>query len=185
MCVSMKGSETVRPMPLPEELVFTVDDRVRSDVAHAKQQYFETVSTHTHTHTFMTLCISLVVRLDHCRCCVHHKHTVTGPYSPHHTHTTLICVISGLTDTCVCVSRLRTCRWCVMRSPRLGKQPSNRGSSTQTPSYNWPFNWLITDSMGGNTIHPARAGSSLLGALSEISLGPKLGHGVERHYFQF
>uniref|UniRef100_A0A674D2A2 Peroxisomal carnitine O-octanoyltransferase n=1 Tax=Salmo trutta TaxID=8032 RepID=A0A674D2A2_SALTR len=37
-----KGSETVRPMPLPEELVFTVDDRVRSDVAHAKQQYFET-----------------------------------------------------------------------------------------------------------------------------------------------
>ncbi|XP_031692696.1 peroxisomal carnitine O-octanoyltransferase-like isoform X3 [Oncorhynchus kisutch] len=37
-----KGSETVRPMPLPEELVFTVDDRVRRDVAHAKQQYFET-----------------------------------------------------------------------------------------------------------------------------------------------
>uniref|UniRef100_A0A8C7GVR2 Peroxisomal carnitine O-octanoyltransferase n=1 Tax=Oncorhynchus kisutch TaxID=8019 RepID=A0A8C7GVR2_ONCKI len=37
-----KGTETVRPMPLPEELVFTVDDRVRSDVAHAKQQYFET-----------------------------------------------------------------------------------------------------------------------------------------------
>ncbi|KAK6326907.1 hypothetical protein J4Q44_G00025520 [Coregonus suidteri] len=37
-----KGSETVRPMPLPEELVFTVDDRVRSDIAHAKQQYFET-----------------------------------------------------------------------------------------------------------------------------------------------
>uniref|UniRef100_A0A674EBK7 Peroxisomal carnitine O-octanoyltransferase n=1 Tax=Salmo trutta TaxID=8032 RepID=A0A674EBK7_SALTR len=37
-----KGSETVRPMPLPEELVFTVDDRVRSDVAHAKQQYLET-----------------------------------------------------------------------------------------------------------------------------------------------
>uniref|UniRef100_A0A4W5JP12 Carnitine O-octanoyltransferase n=1 Tax=Hucho hucho TaxID=62062 RepID=A0A4W5JP12_9TELE len=37
-----KGSETVRPMPLPEELVFTVDDRVRSDVAHAKHQYFET-----------------------------------------------------------------------------------------------------------------------------------------------
>ncbi|XP_045081942.1 peroxisomal carnitine O-octanoyltransferase-like [Coregonus clupeaformis] len=36
------GSETVRPMPLPEELVFTVDDRVRSDIAHAKQQYFET-----------------------------------------------------------------------------------------------------------------------------------------------
>uniref|UniRef100_A0A8C7RPF8 Peroxisomal carnitine O-octanoyltransferase n=1 Tax=Oncorhynchus mykiss TaxID=8022 RepID=A0A8C7RPF8_ONCMY len=34
-----KGSETVRPMPLPEELVFTVDDRVRSDVAHAKQQH--------------------------------------------------------------------------------------------------------------------------------------------------
>uniref|UniRef100_A0A8C7RQT0 Peroxisomal carnitine O-octanoyltransferase n=1 Tax=Oncorhynchus mykiss TaxID=8022 RepID=A0A8C7RQT0_ONCMY len=37
-----KGSETVQPMPLPEELVFTVDDRVRRDVAHAKQQYFET-----------------------------------------------------------------------------------------------------------------------------------------------
>ena len=54
-------------MALPEELVFTVDDRVRRDIKHAKQQYLETVRhehapsfypnihhmflTHTHTHT--------------------------------------------------------------------------------------------------------------------------------------
>ncbi|XP_019896694.2 peroxisomal carnitine O-octanoyltransferase isoform X2 [Esox lucius] len=37
-----KGSSALRPVPLPGELVFTVDDRVRSDIAHAKQQYWET-----------------------------------------------------------------------------------------------------------------------------------------------
>ncbi|KAG7470020.1 hypothetical protein MATL_G00134880 [Megalops atlanticus] len=37
-----KGPEAVRDMPLPEELVFTVDDKVRSDIAQAKQQYQET-----------------------------------------------------------------------------------------------------------------------------------------------
>uniref|UniRef100_A0A673AS02 Peroxisomal carnitine O-octanoyltransferase n=1 Tax=Sphaeramia orbicularis TaxID=375764 RepID=A0A673AS02_9TELE len=37
-----KGSDTVRSMPLPEELVFTVDEKVRSDINHAKQQYLET-----------------------------------------------------------------------------------------------------------------------------------------------
>ncbi|XP_028983744.1 peroxisomal carnitine O-octanoyltransferase-like isoform X1 [Betta splendens] len=36
-----KGSDTVRPMPLPEELVFTVDEKVLSDISHAKQQYLE------------------------------------------------------------------------------------------------------------------------------------------------
>lgn len=39
-----KGSELVRSMPVPEELVFIVDDRVRSDINHAKQQYLETTS---------------------------------------------------------------------------------------------------------------------------------------------
>ncbi|XP_034030719.1 peroxisomal carnitine O-octanoyltransferase [Thalassophryne amazonica] len=37
-----KGSDTVRSMPLPEELVFTVDDKVRSDISDAKQRYRET-----------------------------------------------------------------------------------------------------------------------------------------------
>ncbi|XP_071759425.2 peroxisomal carnitine O-octanoyltransferase isoform X1 [Centroberyx gerrardi] len=37
-----KGSDTVRPMPPPEELVFTVDEKVRSDISLAKQQYLET-----------------------------------------------------------------------------------------------------------------------------------------------
>uniref|UniRef100_A0A667XJ02 Peroxisomal carnitine O-octanoyltransferase n=1 Tax=Myripristis murdjan TaxID=586833 RepID=A0A667XJ02_9TELE len=36
------GSDTVRPMPLPEELVFTVDEKARRDISHAKQQYLET-----------------------------------------------------------------------------------------------------------------------------------------------
>ncbi|TKS82045.1 Peroxisomal carnitine O-octanoyltransferase [Collichthys lucidus] len=36
-----KGSDAVRPMPPPEELVFTVDEKVRSDISHAKQQYLE------------------------------------------------------------------------------------------------------------------------------------------------
>lgn len=31
-------------MPLPEELVFTVDEKVCSDISHAKQQYMESVS---------------------------------------------------------------------------------------------------------------------------------------------
>ncbi|XP_054639070.1 peroxisomal carnitine O-octanoyltransferase [Dunckerocampus dactyliophorus] len=38
-----KGSDRVRPMPFPEELVFTVDQRVLSDISHAKRQYQETV----------------------------------------------------------------------------------------------------------------------------------------------
>ncbi|KAK5862310.1 hypothetical protein PBY51_017720 [Eleginops maclovinus] len=36
-----KGSEAVRPVPRPEELVFTVDEKVQSDICHAKQQYME------------------------------------------------------------------------------------------------------------------------------------------------
>lgn len=31
-------------MPFPEELVFTVDSKVQSDINHAKEQYLETVS---------------------------------------------------------------------------------------------------------------------------------------------
>uniref|UniRef100_A0A8C9RDP4 Peroxisomal carnitine O-octanoyltransferase n=1 Tax=Scleropages formosus TaxID=113540 RepID=A0A8C9RDP4_SCLFO len=38
-----EGSKVVRSIPLPQELVFTVDDRVRSDIALAKQQYSEAV----------------------------------------------------------------------------------------------------------------------------------------------
>ncbi|KAL6462317.1 hypothetical protein MHYP_G00287390 [Metynnis hypsauchen] len=37
-----KGSEVVRDMPVPEELVFTVDDRVKRDIALAKEQYRKT-----------------------------------------------------------------------------------------------------------------------------------------------
>uniref|UniRef100_W5L9W1 Peroxisomal carnitine O-octanoyltransferase n=1 Tax=Astyanax mexicanus TaxID=7994 RepID=W5L9W1_ASTMX len=37
-----KGSEVVRSVPAPEELVFTVDDRVRRDIALAKEQYRKT-----------------------------------------------------------------------------------------------------------------------------------------------
>ncbi|XP_008321295.1 peroxisomal carnitine O-octanoyltransferase isoform X1 [Cynoglossus semilaevis] len=36
-----QGSDTVRPMRLPEELKFTVDDRVRRDISLAKKQYLE------------------------------------------------------------------------------------------------------------------------------------------------
>uniref|UniRef100_A0A3Q1H7X1 Peroxisomal carnitine O-octanoyltransferase n=1 Tax=Anabas testudineus TaxID=64144 RepID=A0A3Q1H7X1_ANATE len=36
-----KGSEVVRPMPLPEELVFTMDEKVLNDISHAKQQYLK------------------------------------------------------------------------------------------------------------------------------------------------
>lgn len=37
-----KGADTVRSMPFPEELVFTVDSKVQSDINHAKEQYLET-----------------------------------------------------------------------------------------------------------------------------------------------
>ncbi|XP_062395055.1 peroxisomal carnitine O-octanoyltransferase [Sardina pilchardus] len=37
-----KGSEVVRALPLPEELVFTVDDRIRRDISLAKDQYYKT-----------------------------------------------------------------------------------------------------------------------------------------------
>ncbi|KAK2844568.1 hypothetical protein Q5P01_011227 [Channa striata] len=36
-----KDSVTFRPIPTPEELVFTVDEKVHSDISHAKQQYLE------------------------------------------------------------------------------------------------------------------------------------------------
>ncbi|RXN30370.1 peroxisomal carnitine O-octanoyltransferase [Labeo rohita] len=36
-----KGSEVVREMPVPEELIFTVDERVRRDIALAKEQYYK------------------------------------------------------------------------------------------------------------------------------------------------
>lgn len=39
-----QGVNTVRVLPPPEELVFTVDERVRSDISRAKKQYFESVS---------------------------------------------------------------------------------------------------------------------------------------------
>lgn len=47
MLMIFKGLDTVRPIPPPEELVFTVDEKVRSDISHAKQQYLESVSWYT------------------------------------------------------------------------------------------------------------------------------------------
>lgn len=44
MLMIFKGLDTVRPIPPPEELVFTVDEKVRSDISRAKQQYLESVS---------------------------------------------------------------------------------------------------------------------------------------------
>ncbi|KAM3614448.1 uncharacterized protein V6R79_014547 [Siganus canaliculatus] len=37
-----KGSDSVRSIAPPEELVFTMDEKIRSDIRHAKQQYLET-----------------------------------------------------------------------------------------------------------------------------------------------
>ncbi|XP_066096540.1 peroxisomal carnitine O-octanoyltransferase [Saccopteryx bilineata] len=39
-----KGSEKVRDIPLPEELVFTVDEKVLNDISHAKAQYLKQAS---------------------------------------------------------------------------------------------------------------------------------------------
>lgn len=36
--------ESVRVLPPPEELAFTVDEKVRGDIGRAKKQYFESVS---------------------------------------------------------------------------------------------------------------------------------------------
>ncbi|XP_061572808.1 peroxisomal carnitine O-octanoyltransferase [Cololabis saira] len=36
-----KGSDTVRQIPPPEELLFTVDEKACSDISHAKQQFLE------------------------------------------------------------------------------------------------------------------------------------------------
>lgn len=40
----VQGSEAVRALPPPEELLFTVDEKVRGDVSLAKQRYLESVS---------------------------------------------------------------------------------------------------------------------------------------------
>lgn len=39
-----KGSEKVRDMPLPEELIFTVDQKILNDISHAKAQYLKQAS---------------------------------------------------------------------------------------------------------------------------------------------
>ncbi|KAK2096351.1 hypothetical protein P7K49_025385, partial [Saguinus oedipus] len=39
-----KGSEKVRDIPLPEELVFTVDEKVLNDINQAKAQYLREAS---------------------------------------------------------------------------------------------------------------------------------------------
>lgn len=39
-----KGSEKVRDLPLPEELIFTVDEKILNDISHAKAQYFKQAS---------------------------------------------------------------------------------------------------------------------------------------------
>lgn len=38
-----QGSEKVRDIPVPEELVFTVDEKVLNDINQAKAQYFKQV----------------------------------------------------------------------------------------------------------------------------------------------
>lgn len=40
---AFQGSNAVRPILPPEELVFTVDNKVRCDIRNAKQQYLESV----------------------------------------------------------------------------------------------------------------------------------------------
>lgn len=39
-----QGSEAVRPVSFPEELVFTVDKKVIGDISHAKKQHIKSVS---------------------------------------------------------------------------------------------------------------------------------------------
>ncbi|XP_003782687.1 peroxisomal carnitine O-octanoyltransferase [Otolemur garnettii] len=39
-----KGTEKLRDIPLPEELVFTVDEKVLTDISHAKAQYLKQAS---------------------------------------------------------------------------------------------------------------------------------------------
>nr|XP_056713390.1 peroxisomal carnitine O-octanoyltransferase [Euleptes europaea] len=39
-----KGSDKVRDIPWPEELVFSLDQKMRNDIAHAKEQYHKQVS---------------------------------------------------------------------------------------------------------------------------------------------
>lgn len=57
-----QGSEVVREMPVPEELIFTVDERVRRDIALAKEQYTKSVSN---THTVISL-VSLCYTIPYC-----------------------------------------------------------------------------------------------------------------------
>lgn len=38
-----QGSEKVRDIPLPEELVFTVDEKILNDISQAKAQYLKQV----------------------------------------------------------------------------------------------------------------------------------------------
>lgn len=40
---SFQGSEKVRDIPLPEELVFTVDEKILNDVSQAKAQHLKAV----------------------------------------------------------------------------------------------------------------------------------------------
>uniref|UniRef100_A0A8B9KHY2 Peroxisomal carnitine O-octanoyltransferase n=1 Tax=Astyanax mexicanus TaxID=7994 RepID=A0A8B9KHY2_ASTMX len=63
-CDVNKGSEVVRSVPAPEELVFTVDDRVRRDIALAKEQYRKTVS--------LSLSLSLSLNYTSCACAFEH-----------------------------------------------------------------------------------------------------------------
>lgn len=39
-----QGSDAVRLVSFPEELVFTMDEKVIGDISHAKKQYIESVS---------------------------------------------------------------------------------------------------------------------------------------------
>lgn len=81
-----KGTELVRSMPVPEELVFALDNRVRRDIDQAKQQYLETTADlqvacyaftsfgkavikqkKLHPDTFVQLALQLSFYKLHCR----------------------------------------------------------------------------------------------------------------------
>ncbi|XP_034523172.1 peroxisomal carnitine O-octanoyltransferase isoform X1 [Ailuropoda melanoleuca] len=122
-----KGSEKVRDIPLPEELVFTVDDKILNDINQAKAQYLKQASdlqvvayTFTsfgkkltkkkmlHPDTFIQLALQLAYYRLHGR-----------PGSCYETATTR-CFYHGRTET------VRSCtaealRWCQsMQDPSTG-----------------------------------------------------------------